>query len=393
MDFGTPPSISEVPVAQAIIEPPSQRMADLSMGMEAQGMSVHDFFGGNDNRIEANIAQGDWGQNDRGLEEFAAMGVPTPPPIPGVGPVLTPPSPAPQMVNPQQPLPLQPRPAMTPGGHVDAQTQSPYLDAAVAPPTPPPLVPQGAPVQMTQEEYLAATGNAQYAPAAVPPPLPVPPQVFGAARTPGEIQRDLELGQMRNDMGELKGMLQTVIANGAGGDPTAQFASQIGLSEYDADHMLTAGEMTTILGNMAGGLYNETRDMVAASAPSQQPPVQDPRAAAVTATMVAQNPWLANLDEQAQQTAIAGMLGQGGGNIAPTAPQGGSVQHHIPGAQRPMTFVEHGSSITQQDMPPRPQRQRSMADVIAAKKAVGQHVTTQELALALRERGLQVPIR
>jgi hypothetical protein len=370
-------------------------MADLSMGMEAQGMTVHDFFGGNDNRIEANIAQGDWGQNDRGLEEFAAAGIPAPPPIPGVGPVLTPPSPAPQMYNPQQAMPpMPPQPALTPAGHVDATTQSPYLDAAVTPPQPPPMMPQGAPVQMTQEEYLAATGNAQYAPAAAPPPPQVPPQVFGAARTPGEIQRDLELGQMRNDMGELKSMIQTVIANGAGGgNPEAQFASQIGLSEYDADHMLTAGEMTTILGNMAGGLYNETRDMVAAAAPSQQPQVQDPRAAAVTATMVAQTPWLANLDEQAQQIAIAGMLGSGGGNIAPTVPQGGSVQHHIPGAQRPMTFVEHGSSITQQDMGPRPQRQRTMADVIAAKKAVGQHVTTQELAMALRERGLQVPIR
>ena len=399
--FSAQPSISEVPIAEARIEPVAQRMGDMTAELEAQGRSVHDFFGGDAPRVDAGIAGGDWGQNDRGFDEM----LPPPPPIPGdqrMPPSYADQGPAPrdrtvehrQGFQQQQPQPNERWP------HVNPETSSPHDDAAMPPQQPLQYQPQQyAPQQMTQEEYLQRTGNYQPPQAAPPqyaPPQP-PMQTFGQARTPGEVQRDVHYGTLRNEIGEMREMLNTVINQGVGGvDPVEQFAQEVGLAEYEADRMLTAGELKQVLGKVAGSLYNETRNMVQSSTPSQTPAV-DPSVEAVKANMVAQHPWLANLDGQAQHIAIAGILGSApqGGTVPGQQGQpvpGTSVQHHV-GGVRPTTFVEHGSSITQQDMGPPPRPRQTMADAIALKKSRGQHVSTAEYAMALRERGLNVPLR
>ena len=409
--FAGAPTVEEIPISQATIESPAVRMGDVHAQLEAQGMTVNEFFGGNEPRVDASIARGDWGQNDRGFEDF----VPTPPPIPGdmrLPPAYAAPAPRDRTVHhmqpPQQGVPHEGpplHPAAVPNQQwpfVDPTTTSPHDDAAMAPPLQQAPPQQFAPQQMTQEEYLRRTGN--YQPPPVAPVAPQPPmQTFGQARTPGEITRDQEIGRLRNEFGEMREMLTTVIAQGGNKrDPMDQFAEEVGLNEYDVDRMLTAGELKEVLGRVAGSLYNETRNMVQSAAPSQTPAV-DPSVEAVKVHMRATQPWLANLDAQAQDIAIAGMLGQGG---QPPVPQGGtvpgqappqpgtSVQHHgnVMG-QRPMTFVEHGSSVTQQDMGPPPRPRETMADVIALKKSRGQHVSTAEYAMALREKGLNVPIR
>ena len=71
------PTIETISVEQAQMEPVEQRVGPMMQELERQGMTVHDFFGGNANRIEGNPGAGDWGQNDRGLESF----IPPPPPV------------------------------------------------------------------------------------------------------------------------------------------------------------------------------------------------------------------------------------------------------------------------------------------------------------------------
>lgn len=373
------PTIETVSVENAVMEPVEQRVGPMLEALEERGMTVNDFFGGNDPRIDASITQGDWGQEDRGMEAF----VPPQPPVPGQHPgeMYRPgENETTLFTNPQQ------GPAVTQYGHVDPRTSSPYDDASIAPPAPVQPLPQQGGAPMTREQYLAATGNAPgQAPAQ-------PPAMFGPPRTAQEAYANTEMGNMRNELGELKSMLAQVIANGAGGgDPTARFAAEIGLDAYEADHMLTAGELTTILGTMAGSMYNETRDMVKAAAPS--PAQGNPQAEAVRAHMVARYPWLGSMAGQAQDAAIADMLGSGGAPTPPIPPGSQSVQHHA-GGQRPATFVERGSSVTQQDMGAAPrQRRGDMADMVLAKKARGEHVTTNELGAALRSRGIMVPVR
>lgn len=365
-EMGTP-EVSEIPVEQAQHPSPQERFGDLQMAMDQAGVSVDSIFGAAEPNIPASIAQGDWGQDDRG---FGSM-VPQPPPVPGH---VDPPAPAPRR---QDVAP--PQPQRTEHGFVDPATSSPYVDATVQPPAEVEVQPRGV-ADMTPDEYLAATGNA-----------PVDPtyERMAPARTPEQITEDTRLGQMRNEIGELKQLVTAVLAGEGPKDPEAEFAAQVGLDEYDPDHVLTAAEMRKVLARTAGSLYNETRNMVATSAPS--PPV-DQRAEAVTAQMLAKHPWLENLEGQAQATAIAGLMGQAGAN--PGAPSGTqSVQHHVAQPQqRPATFVERGSSINQQNVP-QPRPRTTMADVIAAKRQRGEYVSTEELGMALREAGVNIPTK
>lgn len=351
------PEISEIPIEHAHHPSAEERFGDLSQAMNEAGIDASALFGAAEPNIPASIAEGDWGQNDRGHGQV----LPPQPPVPGEVP-----TPAPRNRN------VTPTNA---DGFPDPTTTSPYDDAAVRRPADP-QPQQRQQADLSPEEYLQLTGNDNNANDF---------QQFGPQTPPQQLVENTQLGHLKNEVGELKAMLAQVLS-GESNDPEAAFAAQVGLNEYDPDHVLTAAELRTILARTAGSLYNETRNMVTQSAPSQTQ--VDPRVEAVKAQMLQRYPWLGQLEGQAQDTAIAGLMGQGGQQ--PSAPSGTqSVQHH-PGGQRPATFVERGSSINQQGVPtPRPRQ--TMADVIAAKRARGEYVSTEELGMALRERGVGIP--